>query len=218
MDQHTKTSLIEFPNLHRWMLAGLYWQYPAMATIILLFSLRSNSYRKTIVSSFLASFLVLTIFNSMIYFFQTEDITDFMFRNILANFLGAMIIAIIITAGLIICDECMEYCAGNTLLGTILASFIIISCGIIFSAIIFYSAEFLYKPLFVEIEGYLAQPSGGYIFADSEQEIPETSEDRPIPNFQLFPRKIENGNILWNSPEAQLRVPMAPKQFSAYII
>ncbi|MDX8494967.1 hypothetical protein RFN29_25750 [Mesorhizobium sp. VK22B] len=109
-----KTGLIAFPSLEAWFEDGLYWQFFAMAAIIVIFSFDSRSAGRIFDRVALSSFLTLSAADIFALAVQGTFSKGDIFQNILSNLVGGIALAAIVVLILIFSEYCYKALGGST--------------------------------------------------------------------------------------------------------
>jgi hypothetical protein len=197
-------TLIKFPQLDQWLLAGLQWPFIIIASCIVAFSLRRSSTRGLFISGILASFLSLVAYDGVSAAFNRTLSAAYIMENVIADAFGSVVIGFILLTVAIVANLCFVHLPGSCLWRRSVAAFVVIFIGTILNAAIFFVAAFFYKPVPVKLDIVIDQPVRGQIFSeidsarDNAQALTiKTKQDEENRPFQLFPTTVHGVTLSW---------------------
>jgi hypothetical protein len=197
-------TLIKFPQLDQWLLAGLQWPFIIIASYIVAFSLRRFSTRGLFISGILASFLSLIAYDGAIAAFNRTLSAAYVMENVIADAFGSVVIGFVLLTVAIVANFCFVHLPGSRVWRRAAVAFIVIFIGTILNAAAFFAAAFFYKPVPVKLDIVIDQPVRGQIFSeiDSAQDnaqalTTKTKQDEENRPFQLFPTTVHGVTVGW---------------------
>jgi hypothetical protein len=195
-------SLARFPSLGQWMAACLQMPFLVTSALIVVFSFGGRGARSVFVSGVLVSYLVLVVIDIVAGFSSGAISGAYILENLTANAVGAVIVAFVLIAIMVVAHLCFVNLSGPPLLRGSGAACVAILLGICINATVYYTTDFFYRPIPVQLDVILDAPVTGSIGSAGRNEDRKTSpraKDDPQP-FQIFPGTVADGSLRWNSP------------------
>ena len=208
-----KEAIASFPKLSEWILGGFSWQYLSMSAIIIAYSLRSKTPRHIFFHSLFSSFVALLIFDVLHGLYSGNLSSSYILQNVVANFIGGIIIAFIIIMIIQAGDFCFMYNPYTGFLRYIPTILCPAALGIFISASVYYIFDTLYRPIPIKLDAYFDQPISGIILERNSNNPTgsPSATDRP---FRLID-SVEQGSAQWRSPGGELKGKWRAAQDSA---
>ena len=150
-------SLVRFPDLREWLLAGLDWRFLLIAAVVVVFSIRRKTAQAVLASSALATFISLTIHDGLIGIFSHNLSAAYMLENVIADAIGCGLLAFIFVGVLTVAHVCILNLPGSKLLRQLIVATVVLIVGLSTNAAAFYSAAFFYKAVTVRLDVVLAR-------------------------------------------------------------
>ncbi|WP_152536041.1 hypothetical protein [Mesorhizobium loti] len=212
-----QTDLIQFPSLSDWFQAALYWPFIVAASVVVIYSFWTQSYRKTIELIAISSFLILTLIDAGMALFSGHFSSSDLFQNIIANLLGGMALGFTAALMLAICEYTAKIFSGRA--SRAVSGATAIAFGILLFTAAYYALDLFYRPLPVRIAMVLSHPAHGSLITDAT--APNPNEKSDDPRFSFVPEITTNGFANWRKGDGPMTVRWAalgtPATFDAEI-
>lgn len=152
-----------FPNLEQWILNGLGWQFLCLATVIYFFALKRKKPQQVFWSTAVITFSLIFIYDLFAQLIYGSLSIAIIFEISIACMVGAFLIGIMSLALLMIRELCVYNETFSKIIGSFIASLVVISSGVFTSTFIYIITAFFYNPIPVKIDTIFAYPIvGGY--------------------------------------------------------
>ena len=194
-------SLNRFPHLSDWLRASLYWPFILMSAIIAATAIFFPTARKLFLFSSLVSFFTLTTNDLLVAVITDRFSTGYVFENIIANAAGGILIGFTIIVIVSLANLCFVHASGPIIWRHLIAALTAILVGISLNTVVYYIADFFYRPLSVKLDVVFDHPFYGHVGpaptdTDTKASKIETRGGSKTP-FTLFPSEINDATIHW---------------------
>lgn len=197
-----QTSLVQFPTLTTWLVYAIHPLYLVMACIIAVISLGYSQPRPLFRSVSVASCVVLLVCD-LIFAIVGDNLTiKFFFENVIANLLGGVAIGLLVVTLLTLCEACFRYMAVPIERQSSATWLMLPFAGLITSTTAYYTADFFYRPISIEIDVDMGSSSTGKIGLP----LADQTAANKHPPFHLVQPHFEAEFAGWIAPESNLRV------------
>ena len=191
--------LVRFPEYRQWLAVGFSWPYPLIAAAIVLFSSFRSTVRDVFVSATIVSFLALTVTDVLYGYFSKTLSAGYVFENTIVNAIGGVGLGFVLVAMTIATNLIILNVFGPKMWRQVVAGIAVVLIGTCLNALVFYTAEFFYRPVPVKLDIVVGYPASGAIATRAHADKSDASKNgkdtaRP---FQLMPNSIDNSVIRW---------------------
>lgn len=192
-----QSSLAQFPTLESWLLSALYWPFLVVSLVIVCASLRRPTVRDIFFAAAISSFFALMSLDLVFALVSGSMRADFVFENLLANFFGSPILALIFIAIIFLGNICVERSAGPIIWRQLVASIVTILIGVSLCVTSYYAADLLYRPVPVQIDAIIDAPANGFIAGPKQDTHESKDEDGREPFFPIPTKLSSQTELKW---------------------
>jgi hypothetical protein len=167
-------TIIKFPSISDFLLIGFELPYWAMSLLISAVALQSNNLRVILTRFIVISFLTLCCWDLIIAVQTGEFSTHFVIENLIANFIGSILLGIIFTAVIVGAEFVFNYAHGTVNSRTSLATVYVLVSALIAPIFLYYACRLILNPTPVNVEITLGKTASGY-YGKSDTQSTDTS-------------------------------------------
>lgn len=190
-----QNGLALFPSLRTWLEGGLHGQFLLVSLIIVCASLYQTRSRQLYIAAAISSFSSLMSLDLLHALIARNLSAELALENLLANFIGALIIALIFTSLVILGSALVDTSAMSINFRKVIASFVTVLIGLCICVAAYYITEFLYRPIPVRMDAILDAPTNGVVGVQALNETQSPNDERRKPLF-LIPGELPDGSSL----------------------
>lgn len=189
-------------------MTAAYWQFFAMASIIIFAALRDATPRAILWRITFISFIVLSIFDIAFSLYWNNFTIKSFSENLVGNFVGSLIIANLVVVIIYLADFLFMHIPANPLAKSFVAGSAVILSGFVFLVFMYYLADLFYNPLSVRFEAHLASPlNGGFVFKGrGNRSVNKNDVGLNMSNQSLVPDKAIRSHASWQSAEGRQEI------------
>lgn len=188
--------IIAFPTLRQWLMRCTQWQLLAVASVVVLVSLRETSARAVFIFCLISTWISLLTSDLLSGIINKEISVRYVVENGIADACGALIVATIFLFMTLGANFIYTKLKNGEVIKYITASMTTLFVGLAANIFVYYSIDFLYRPLPVNVDIVTSYPVSGFWGVDSSKEI-EGENGKPN---QFFPGDLDGDVFHWNSP------------------
>ena len=185
-DLEAGSSIIILPPLANWLTQFLYGPFVLIGLISAYFGSRASTPLQIAIVSSLCVFVAISIFDLVSEGLRGEISTDSFTRNLVANFMGALFLALLTSFSLVFYEWASNESHGIVL--KYLTALIMPATAFVISLIAYYILYFFFQPLGLRISFDSSPPVSGFYAAEIGNG--ELKSDK---RFAFLPKSVRNG-------------------------
>ncbi|MGY5796172.1 hypothetical protein [Rheinheimera faecalis] len=155
-------AIVKFPSLSDFLLIGFELPYWAMSLLISAVALQSNNLRVILTRFIVVSFLILFCWDLIIAVQTDEFSTHFIIENLIADFIGSILLGLIYTAVIVGAEFVFNYAHGTVNARTSFATVYVLLSALIVPIFLYYACRLILNPTPVNVEITLGKPASGF--------------------------------------------------------
>ncbi len=184
-------AIIKFPSLSDFLLIGFELPYCAMSLLISAVVLQSNKPRVILTRFIVVSFLILFGWDLIIAAQTDEFSSHFIIENLIADFIGSILLGLTYTAVIVGAEFVFNYAHGTANSRTSFAIVYVLISSLIVPIFLYYACRLVLNPTPVNVEITLGKPASGF-YGKSDTQPTDTSYSGSI-----LPLVSDNADARW---------------------
>lgn len=184
-------AIIKFPSLSDFLLIGFELPYCAMSLLISAVVLQSNKPRVILTRFIVVSFLILFGWDLIIAAQTDEFSSHFIIENLIADFIGSILLGLTYTAVIVGAEFVFNYAHGTANSRTSFAIVYVLISSLIVPIFLYYACRLVLNPTPVNVEITLGKPASGF-YGKSDTQPTDTSYSGSI-----LPLVSDNAYARW---------------------
>lgn len=153
--------IIAFPTLRQWLMRCTQWQPLAVASVVVLVSLRETSARRVFIFCLISTWISLLTSDLLSGIINNEISVPYGVENGIADACGALIVASIFLSMILGTSFIYTNIKNSEVCKCITASIAILVVGLAVNILVYYSIDLLYRPLPVNVDIVTSYPVSG---------------------------------------------------------